>query len=62
MRKTARIHPDGEKSCIEDIIAGDGSGQDVYNMEQDNPIETFDEDIMKNIHFVEQFFEGYLCR
>ena len=21
-----------------------------------------DEEIMKNIHFVEQFFEGYLCR
>ena len=75
---------------IEDIIAGDGSGQDVYIMGQDNPLETFDgvviavyhrindvedkwivakegsdfsdEEIMKNIHFVEQFFEGYLCR
>lgn len=75
---------------IEDIIAGDGSGQDVYIIGQDNPLETFDgiviavyhrtndvedkwivaeegsdfsdEEIMKNIHFVEQFFEGYLCR
>ena len=27
---------------IEDIIAGDGSGQDVYIIGQDNPLETFD--------------------
>ena len=75
---------------IEDIIAGDGSGQDVYIIGQDKPLQTFDgvviavyhrtndvedkwivaeegsdfsdEEIMKNIHFVEQFFEGYLCR
>ena len=75
---------------IEDIIAGDGSGQDVYIIGQDNPLETFDgiviavyhrtndvedkwivaeegtdfsdEEIMKKTHFVEQFFEGYLCR
>ena len=72
------------------IIVGDGSGQDVYVLGPDTPLETFDgvviavyhrtndvedkwivategtdfsdEEILKNIFFVEQFFEGYLCR
>ena len=75
---------------IEDVIAPDGSGQDVYVLGKEEPLDTFDgiviavfhrtndiedkwiaapegvdftdEEILKSIHFVEQFFEGYLCR
>ena len=75
---------------IEDVIAPDGAGQDVYVLGTEEPLETFDriviavfhrtndiedkwiaapegmdfpdEEILRRIHFVEQFFEGYLCR
>ena len=75
---------------IEDIIAADGSGQDVYILGTSQPLKTFDgsviavyhrtndiedkwivaaedtdfpdEEILKSIHLVEQFFEGYICR
>lgn len=75
---------------VEDVIAGDGAGQDVYVLGPEEPLETFDgvviavyhrtndvedkwiaaaegtdfsdEEILKRIHFVEQFFEGCLCR
>lgn len=75
---------------LEDVIAGDGSGQDVYILGPDKPLQTFDgviiavyhrtndvedkwiaaavgcdysdEEILQSIAFVEQFFEGYLCR
>ena len=45
---------------IEDIVAGDGFGQDVYIMGQDNPLETFDGVVIAVYHRINDIEDKWI--